>query len=217
MKNKTPKFILTLLTAAAISCVAFSNQAQAVPINGDIQFQGTVTADHASAPAVVTTVTFVGPFQVIGTAPENGINNYSTVPNGTIAAFAASLSFTGEGLSAVLNGALMPLWTFTIGTTTYSFDLLSLSAAVVGGVSGGNAVIALTGSGISHITGFTDTLASWSLQGSTANGFVFQLSSNTTASGGVGVPDGGATVALLGLSIVALWAVRRNLAPALNK
>jgi BRCT domain type II-containing protein len=67
--------------------------------------------------------------------------------------------------------------------------------------------MAFTGTGIAHITGFTDTPASFALQGA-GSGFDFTLSSSTTGS----IPEGNTTVLLvLGLVLVGIVTFRQKL------
>jgi hypothetical protein len=96
----------------------------------------------------------------------------------------------------------MPEWTFTLGTTTYSFDLLALTS---GHVTSG--AMAISGTGIAHLTGFDPTPATFALQGAGTN-FNFTLSSSTTAT----IPEGSTTVLLvLGLVLVGIVAFRQKL------
>jgi len=111
------------------------------------------------------------------------------------------ITYVGTGGSAVLSGPVTPLWTFTMGTTTYSFELTSLSSAYTGSGS-----LTLAGSGTAYITGFDATQGSFAIQGT---GFQF-MSASATANG-VGVPDGGSTVALLGFAFLGLEGLRRKL------
>ncbi|HVF34348.1 MAG TPA: hypothetical protein VND91_03385 [Candidatus Saccharimonadia bacterium] len=60
-------------------------------------------------------------------------------------------------------GGVVPLWTFTRGGVTYSFDLTAITAFTrapdgLGGIGG----IALFGTGTARITGFQPTPATWS-------------------------------------------------------
>jgi hypothetical protein len=67
--------------------------------------------------------------------------------------------------------------------------------------------MAFTGTGIAHITGFTDTPASFALQAA-GNGFDFTLSSSTTAT----IPEGSTTVLLVfGLLVVGIVTFRQKL------
>jgi hypothetical protein len=66
----------------------------------------------------------------------------------------------------------------------------------------------LMGEGKAHITGLEDTTANFALE-ATGNRLVFAIlqPSNTAAP----APDGGSTLALLGIGLVAVQALRRKL------
>lgn len=184
---RTMKTILAILTGGILFC----QQTQAVPITGAIEFFGSASASSPSGPP--STIHFVDPWHSLAAT-----GSYAVVPFGTATTF-NDFTFIGDGAAATLMGTDSPIWTFTIGATTYSFDLLALTN---GHVDTGS--MAFTGSGIAHITGFDDTPVSFALQGA-GTGFDFTLSSSTTA----GVPDGGTTVIMLGLGLVLVGIVRR--------
>lgn len=103
-----------------------------------------------------------------------------------------------------------PLWA-TIAPGLASFNLGSISSvAEISGVS-----LTLTGVGMASLIGFDSTPGNWSFTAT-------QNVSGTTAVFGWDsinsprVPDGGATLALLGMSVLGLGGVRRFL-PALKK
>ena len=188
--NRTMKTILALLAGGLLLC----QQTQAAPISGAIEFSGSATASGPSGPSC--TIHFLDPWHSIA-----GIGNYATVPVGTPATF-NDFTFIGTGIAAMLTAPDMPAWTFTIGTTTYSFDLLALTE---GHVIPGS--MAISGTGIAHVTGFDPTPASFALQGAGTN-FNFTLSSSTTAT----IPEGSTTVLLvLGLVLVGIVTFRPKL------
>lgn len=192
--NKHMKTILAALTVTFLGCSVLCQQSQAAPINGAIAFFGGATASGPSG-IPVTTVHFSNPWQSLA-----GTLDYASIPFGTPATF-NDFSFTGDGAAATLVGPDTPLWSFSFGGLTYSFDLLTLTN---GHTEAGS--MSFSGSGIAHITGFTDTFATFGLQGS-GNGFNFMLSSSTTAA----VPETGTTVVLaLGLALVVIQALRRK-------
>ena len=143
------------------------------------------------------TLNFNNPMHV-----DFGSDDYSGVPVGTTTNF-ASITFTNGG---GLTSPNVPEWTFTVGATTYSFDLLSLSTATF--VNGAASGLTLMGDGVAHITGFEDTDAIFALE-ATGNHLSFAIlqPSNTA----VPAPDGGSTLALLGIGSVAVEALRRKL------
>ena len=197
------KTILTVLAIGLLSCGLFCQQAGANQINGSVSFSGAATASGDSGPGT-TTISFTNPSWTV----VSGLGDYSTF--GTPATFTA-FSFTGTGTGATLSGPGIPQGTFTFGTPalTYSFDLLAL---VNGTTASGT--IAISGTGIAHITGFDDMPASWALEGS-GHDFTFDLLAFTTRPApGPGTPDGGSAASLLGIALVGLEALRRRLRSA---
>jgi hypothetical protein len=187
--NKTMKTILAILAGGLLLC----QQAQAAPITGAVEFSGSATASGPSGPP--DTIHFLDPWHTVA-----GIGSYAAVPFGTATTF-GDFTFIGDGSAATLVLPDIPAWTFTIGATTYSFDLLALTN---GHVDAGS--MAFTGTGIAHITGFADTPASFALQGA-GSGFDFTLSSSTTAT----IPEGSTTALLvLGLVLVGIVTLRQR-------
>lgn len=105
-------------------------------------------------------------------------------------------TFVGAGenfgaLSIAPMTQVQNLWTFIVGPTTYSFQTSSVAASGTGKWSGG---------GMAKITGFEDTPGIWEVTNNI--GFTFSAGTKT-------VPDGGATLAFLGLSFLGLGGVSR--------
>ena len=184
-----------MLAVGLLSCGLFCQQAQA--ITGDVMFAGSATASGASG-AGATTITFTNPWHVVA-----GTGDYAAVTFGTPATF-FGFTFTGDGTGATLTAPVTPQWSFVFGGKTYTFELLALTS---GHVQSGS--MAFTGTGTAFINGGGPSPANWSLQGSTGKGFTFTLSSSTTGTVG-GVPDGGSAVALLGIALVGVEALRRK-------
>ena len=184
------KTILALLAGGLLLC----QQTQAVAITGAIEFGGSATASGISGPPC--TIHFLDPWHSIA-----GTGSYAAIPFGTAATF-GDFTFVGDGTGAMLTAPDMPAWTFTIGATTYSFDLLALTNGHVISTS-----MAISGTGIAHITGFDPTPASFALQGA-GTAFSFELSSSTTAT----IPEGSTMVLLvLGLVLVGIVTFRQKL------
>jgi VPDSG-CTERM motif len=192
MKNLS-KTMLAVLATGLLSCGVFCQQAQA--FSGEIQFGGKAQASGSSCTACDTTITFTNPgWTVIGANGDySGTEGSATTFNG--------FSFTGDGVSATLDAAVTPQWTFMSGGVTYSFDLNALTSAHVQPGS-----MAFTGTGEAFVNGNSVGDATWSLQGS-SSGFVFRLASSTTAV----TPDGGSAVALLGIALAGIEVVRRKM------
>jgi hypothetical protein len=192
--NRAMKTIVTVFAGGLFLC----EQAQAVPITGAIQFFGSSIASGPSGPP--DTIHFINPWHSVAAT-----GSYSVVLTGTNTTF-NDFSFIGDGTAATLIGTDSPIWTFTIGATTYSFDLLTLTDGHVDAGSMG-----FSGTGIAHITGLDDTPASFGLEGDGTGGFNFQLSSSTT---GATTPEGGTTVVMLafGLALIGIMTLRQKLA-----
>jgi hypothetical protein len=185
------KTILVILAGGLLLC----QQTQAAPITGAIEFFGSASASGPSGPP--DTIHFTNPWHTLAAT-----GSYAVVLTGTDTTF-NDFTFIGDGTAATLIGTDSPIWTFTVGPTTYSFDLNALTN---GHVDAGS--MAFTGTGIAHITGFDATPASFALQGA-GTGFDFTLSSSTTAT----IPEGSTTVLLvLGLVLVGIVTLRQKLA-----
>ena len=182
------KTIFAILVGGLLLC----QQTQAVSITGAIQFFGSTVASGPSGPP--DTIHYVDPWHTVAAT-----GSYAVVLTGTNTTF-NDFSFIGDGTAAALIGTDSPIWTFSIGATTYSFDLLTLTDGHVDAASMG-----FSGTGIAHITGLEDTPASFALEGD-GTGFNFQLSSSTTAAT---TPEGGTTVIMLAFGLVLVGIVRR--------
>jgi hypothetical protein len=198
---KLIKPLLAGLTAMVVAS-SLAVSAHATQISGTIGF----TSASGSSGGFVTkagndiTLHFNNPMRV-----NFNTDDYLGTINSTVDF--ASVAF--DNTTGALISPNIPEWSFTIGATTYSFDLLSASGHFQGGAS---SALTIMGQGVAHITGFDDTVAMFSLQG-TGTGFTFTIlqASNTAVPG---VPEGGSAVALLGLGLVALEGLRRRLATA---
>ena len=177
------------LALGLISCALCVQQAQAVPITGSITFAGGVELDTGT----VNTAT-----KVTGWLDEN--NAIPTVQS-------ASGSFAG------LVGATVTFafpWSFNSGPIAlfwqvggFTFNLIA--SHIVSQT--GNGFLTVSGTGTISGNGFTPTSGTWtfSVQDDASNG-VFSFSGGSQAT-----PDGGATVALLGLALAGIEGTRRKL------
>jgi hypothetical protein len=199
------KLKITLSIVFTIAALAAVPPARATQISGTIGFTSAprLTGGHVGQSGGTTTVTFNNPMHV-----DFGTDDY-TGTTGSAVNF-NPISWTGTGASAVLTSSNSPEWSFTIGLTTYSFDLTHLSSASFG--AGNPNALALSGEGLAKITGFDNTFATFSLQG-TGKGLTFTIlqASNTAVPS---VPDNGSALVLLGLGLVAIEALRTKLTTA---
>jgi VPDSG-CTERM motif len=189
---KTPsKTILTLLIIGLVSCGLFSQQAQAGPIVGGISLGGS----YATNTGNVNTATSFTSFPSVVVFSVSG--SYAGVPTGLSSPVVTMTPFTFNPFSA----PVIPLWTFMFSGSTYSFDLTVLSSRL----QPGDNTLTLKGTGLLHITNFTDTPGTWTFTANQA-GDTFSFSSSNAA-----VPDSGSAVALLGIALAGIEGVRRAL------
>lgn len=187
----TMKAIVALL-GALLLC----EQAPAALISGGIEFFGSATASGPSGNNPVT-IHFDNPWHVLA-----GIGDYAGVPSGTPTTF-ADFTFIGDGNTATLFGADAPIWTFTIGATTYSFDFLAMTSGHTEPSS-----MAFTGTGVAHITGFDPTPTYITIQG-TGHDFDYPDSTCTIGS----VPEGNTTaLVILGMVLIGVVTLCKKLA-----
>ncbi len=190
---------MAVFAGAIVASGLLVQNASAIPITGDIGFDGTGTA----VAGVVNTLTFNNPMLV---GARNG--DYTPVPSLTPSNF-APISWIGSGITAVLTSVNSPEWTLTTGGTTYSFNLTALTSATLTG-----GAVSLQGTGTAFIAGAINrdpTFATFSVQG-TGNNFTFRIVQSSTSANGQAVPDSGMTVSLLGLAVTGLGFARRKLA-----
>tara|TARA_R110001592_G_scaffold341474_1_gene630538 strand:- start:7036 stop:7545 length:510 start_codon:yes stop_codon:yes gene_type:complete len=166
-------FKKTLLTAGLLAASTF---AAAIPITGNIGFAGDVN-DTGSVLEFSNTITF-------GTSGTYaGLNGTSV----------ATSDITYSPFYSVTN----PLWTFTSGSNTYSFELSTLVDQSVGSFT------LFSGTGTLSATGYDDTAGSWKYSD---QGLTFSAQSAP-----VSEP---ASIALLGLGLAGLGFARRKQAKA---
>lgn len=164
-----------VLTAGLLAASAL---ASAAPITGQIGFAGDVT-DTGSELQFTNTIAFA----TSGTYAGLDGNSVTTS------------NITYDPFYSVAN----PLWTFTVGLNTYSFELSSLVDQSVNGFT------LFSGEGTLSATGFDDTDGTWKYS---AQGLTFSAQS---APSPVSEP---ATIALLGLGLAGLGIARRKQAKA---
>lgn len=188
---KIPKLLLTILAAGLVGSAFTAPQAKADQINGAITFAGGAIFDTNS----LATATRVDQFK-------------------NVAVMSRSLDF--EAFTNVGDAVTMAEpWIFNPSTPTpglwsvggFTFDL---DASTI--VLQNSNFLLITGTGTIYGNGFDATPGTWSFtaQSPDANG-VFSFSAGSAAQG---VPDGGTTVALLGVSLAGLGLLRRKLRTA---
>ena len=187
-----------LLGAAclAIGLVGAQTTASAATISGELDFVGVATTDTGNLATAHSFTSFTNVFTL-----GNELGSYAPIPDLTSATMSAfTFNPTGSGAS--------PLWTVAFGGVTYSFDLSKVTSFSYNSATTG---LSIFGIGTAFITGggtdYTPTSGfySFTTQGGRPSSTRFTFSSATT------VPDSGTTVALLGLSLVAVEGTRRAL------
>jgi hypothetical protein len=190
-KMKLSKLVLAVLAAGLATSAFTSQRVQGAMINGAITFAGGAVYDTTS----LATATRVDAFSDVAVMSRDGD-------------FAGFVN-VGDSVTMTSPWVFMPstptpsLW--NVGGFTY--DLAS-STVVLQNAD----FLVITGTGTISGNGFDPTPGTWSFtsQEPDANG-VFSFS----ASGGsTGVPDGGTTVALLGMGLVGVEVLRRKLVAA---
>jgi len=194
MKNRSSKTILVFLALGLISCALCVQQAQAVPITGAITFAGGVEMD-----GTVNTAT-----QVTGWLDENGFMPTVQSCSGSYA------SFVTAGDTAMFPNA----WSFTFAGSMVLWQVDGFTFNLIAShiVFQGNGFLNVSGTGTVSGNGFDDTAGSWnfSIQDDSASG-VFSFSAS-----GQSLPDGGPTVALLGVALAGIEGIRRKFRRAKN-
>ena len=176
MKNTFAK-----IASVAVIALALVQTSQAAFITGNIGFTGLAQYNTASVGTASQVVNWVNPI-VTGTS-----GNFTTVAYATPANFTPLWNFNSPA-------GLNPFW--SVGGFTFQL----LSSAITSQIEGPNGYgfLAVVGTGIVTGNDFQATALSWSFTtqnpGFGNNVFNFSASSNS-------VPDGGATVALLGLAL----------------
>jgi VPDSG-CTERM motif len=187
---------------AAIATVALGlgGIAQAVPISGDITFAGGVSLNTSSAGTATEVLSWTGPGGTGLPVVISDDGSFSGITPGTTAMFASPWFFNSGAVTAL----------FTVGGFTY--DLTSSKIAFQGGSPAG---VVVDGIGSISGNGLDPEAMTWSFSttdpsalGVDAAIFSFQVAAGTT--GGT-VPDGGTTAMLLGLGVLGLGLLKKQI------
>ena len=189
MKNRSSKTILVFFALGLISCALCVQQAQAAYMNAAINFAGGVELNTGS----VNTAS-----QVTGWLDEGGFMPTVQSASGSFAGLAgAFVTFTSSW--SFNSGPIALFW--QVGG--FTFNLIASNIVFQGG-----GFLAVSGTGTISGNGYaTTTGVTWSftVQDDSSNG-VFSFSAGSEA-----IPDGGATVALLGVALAGIEGTRRKL------
>ena len=178
---------LFAVAICGLGLFAMSTTAQALPIDGEVHFAGMWAPTGGATAGTATGIDFVS-FQLV----LDGTGDYAGL-TGTGATFS---DFT----FAPFVGPVAPLWAFSSGGLDYSFDLTEVAVTYQDSTQ-----IGLRGSGVLHITGLDDTVATWDFTGNQGSR-LFSFSADNVA-----VPEP-TTVGLVALGLGGLAAAgsKRN-------
>ena len=177
------------LAVAALALAGLSSTASAQFITGDIQFTGGATLDTGSLATATAFTQIFGPGGsgtqplVLGGGTSTG--DYAGVPDGTQVAF-QTFSF---GVSAP---QVVPLWSFTVGGTSYAFQTASITVAYQSAY-----FLDISGTGTATITGFLPTAGNWSITDTGTGGTPVFTFGAATDVGGSPTPEPSTVMLLL--------------------
>jgi hypothetical protein len=188
------KTTLAVLAIGLLSCAFFSQRARAQAIQGNINFAGEVQFDTNSLATASRVVTWFDVFHNAGfSSVTSGTGDFAGIAPGTQATMAQPWIFNP---STPTPG----LWS----TGGFTFDLLS-STIVMQNAS----TLVIEGNGIVSGNGFDPTAMDWSFTTQSSGGRPRTTFSFSAI--GVAAPDGGSTVALLGVALTGIEVLRKKL------
>ncbi|HVU07913.1 MAG TPA: PEP-CTERM sorting domain-containing protein [Verrucomicrobiae bacterium] len=178
--------IILNIAGLIIAGLTISAQAQS-SIDGSISFSGgaTLNGPLESATAFTEIIAGINPF------PGSETGDYATVPANTPIAF-STFAFNTSPSTPI------PMWTFTVDSTVYSFEIDSLSVQTQN-----SSFLNIMGVGTAHIDGYTDTQGTFTITDSGLGGPVF------TFGAGVNVVPEPATFGFFALGLGVLACARR--------
>ena len=191
---------LLIIAAVTAAVCGLGGAAQAVTISGNITFAGGVELNTSSAGTATEVLAWTGAGGTGSPEVISADGSFSAIAPGTAVSFTAPWYFD--------SGAVADLWS----VDGYTFDLTSSSIVFQGGSP---AIVGVDGTGTISGNGAGPQEMTWSFSTSDpgaagANGtlvFSFQAASGTVPT----VPDGGTTAMLLGLSVLGLGLVRKQM------
>jgi hypothetical protein len=198
-----PKTTMSL-TAASLLLAGLTSSLLAIPstIEGVISFSGSATTDTTS---LSTSTRFLSFREVTVGTPATTSGDYL----GTWGSEVTMTPFTWDPVGASI--PINPLWTFVSGGNTYSFNLNTMNVDY-----NSPTALFLSGFGIASITGpgmeKLDTPGLWNFSGQTLGDSSFTFSSSNLVPTPSRVPDGGSTVAMLGLGLLGFGLLKRKIA-----
>jgi hypothetical protein len=194
--------LVTVLMPLAFSATAWAQ----APFSGTISFDGVATLNSPIGSAA----NFTSIFGLSGPASEPQViykptGNYTSVPVATPVAF--NLFTFGPTVSSA--SADFTLWSFSLGSTNYSFEVTSETH-----LSQMCNFLNISGSGTAYINGMGYTNATWDIT-ETGNGpnLTFGASTTVLPTGEMPVPEPSTFGLLAGLAPVGWLILRRHTFP----
>lgn len=188
---RTSTTIRALLAIGLVSCGLFSQRAEAVPITGEIDFQGHVTLNTNSLGTATSVIQFRNGQTGVagGLSVTDATGSFSSISLGSFAAFTTPYSFNP--------GSPYPnLW--QVGG--FNFNLLSSTV-----VTQNAFFIEVHGTGIVTGNGYDPTPGTWFFSVFTDNGATRAYGNFAPAP----LPEGGSALLYLGMALTCLKALRR--------
>ncbi|HEV2453286.1 MAG TPA: VPDSG-CTERM sorting domain-containing protein [Verrucomicrobiae bacterium] len=187
-----------LIVAAVAAVCGMGGVAQAVTtgISGDITFAGGATLNSSSAGSATEVLSWTGPGGTGMPYVISDSGSFSGIAPGTSATFTAPWFFN--------SGPVASLW--SVGG--FTFDLTSSKIVFQGGSPAG---VLVDGIGAVMGNGLAPEAMTWEFASgdpSAGGVFSFQVADGTT---GATVPDGGTTAMLLGLGVLGLGLVKKQM------
>ena len=184
------------ITAAALLALAaiVANQANAIPIQGTINFGG-------GGALINTPDNLAAATTIMGIAGDTVSGGYAA-PTGDYAGLTGdAVTFTTPLVFSPFSGLTTPLWTVSVGAVQYTFDITTLTI-----VTQSSTLLDLEGQGIAAIigSGYDPTAGSWTIQ---VTGSGTNLSFQSTAA----VPDSSSTAMLIGMGLLGVGLAARSL------
>lgn len=188
MKNNIIKYM-----ACAAMALGVATTLQAAQIVGDISLAGNFTVTGGNINTATSFATFNNTMVTAADGNFAGITLFT--PN--------SITMNTFTFNPLTPPAITPLWIAVSGVTLgAAFDLTAITSMS----QPGDRTLTLHGTGMLHLTGFSDTQGTWVFSGNQSGSTLSFSTSN-----GV-IPDGGVTAILLGGALSALGLIRRKLA-----
>ena len=192
--------VLVIAASLAVTPTVFG-----ATILGNVEFAGTAVLDGPLATATAFT-SFVG-VQVL-----DGTDSYAVptlVSEGTSVTVTAFSFGSGSYSMTPVSPVVDPLWTFSVGGTTYSFKLSAMS--VSRSVLPSTQFLNISGLGAASITGYDTTPATFALSSTQSTGSPGVSATFTITSAAIDttIPEPGA-LSLLGVVLLGLVGWRRR-------